>query len=149
MKAKKVIGRKSRPNSGKTFPNKKAATIVRDAIVFHGAKVTVDVHNMYRSRLFSDLKMDVAAERSLTLEEDGIEYSVDSHFARITLRKHKRGERPPCGAFIWELPKRALKKFPLMIEYTANGELTDVSVLRNTSRWNKRRSTKSKSRPPR
>lgn len=129
-KAKKVIGRKDRPNSRKTFPDRKAATIVFDTLNFHGAKLTVDVHNMYRSRLFPELHMDIAAERSVTLEEDGIECSVDSHFATIRLRKHKRGEQPPYGAFIWELPKQALKKFPILIEYTPHGELAGVSVLR-------------------
>jgi hypothetical protein len=143
---KKVIGRKARPNSRKTFPNKKAATIVCDAILFHGAKVAVDVHNMYRSRLFRRLNMDVAADRTVTVQEDDIEYSIDSYFARIRLREHKRGEQPPYGAFVWELPKRALKKFPLLIEYTKDGELTDVSVLRNSSGPSKRRSKKSKPR---
>lgn len=101
---------------------------------------------MYRSRLFRDLKMNVAAERSVAVEEDGIECSIDSHFARITLRKHKRGEQPPYGAFIWELPKRALKKFPLLIEYTKDGELTEVSVLRSTKRSNKSSRGRSKQR---
>ena len=137
MKTKRMIGHKSRPTSRKTFPNKKAATIVSDVILFHGAKVTVDVHNMYRSRFFRDLKMNIAAERSVAVEEDGIECSIDSHFARITLRRHKRGEQPPYGAFIWELPKRALKKFPLLIEYTKDGELAEVSVLRSSKRSNK------------
>ena len=144
MKPRKAIGHKARPNSHKTFPNKKAATIVCDAINFHGAKLTVDVHNMYRSRLFPDLKMDVAADRTVSLDEEGIECSVDSHFARIRLRKHKRGERPPYGAFVWELPRRILKKFPLMIEYTADGELTDVSVLRNSGDAKNRRRGKAK-----
>lgn len=67
-KAKKVIGRKDRPNSRKTFPDRKTATIVFDALKFHGAKVTVDVHNMYRSRLLPELDMNIAAERSVTLE---------------------------------------------------------------------------------
>jgi hypothetical protein len=132
MKTKKMIGHKSHPTSRKTFPNKNAATIVSDAILFHGAKVTVDVHNMYRSQFLRDLKMNIAAERSVAVEEDGIECSIDSHFARITLRRHKRGEQPPYGAFIWELPKRALKKFPLLIEYTKDCELAEVSVLRSS-----------------
>jgi hypothetical protein len=127
---RKPIGHKSRPNSRATFPTKKAASIVCDTIKFHGAKLTVDVHNMYRAQLFRELKMNVAAERSVTLEEDEIECSVDSNFATMTLRKHKRGEEPPYGAFIWELPKRALKKFPLLIQYTKDGELAEVSVLR-------------------
>lgn len=72
--------------------------------------------------------MNVAAERSVTLEEDGIECSVDSHFATIRLRKHKMGEEP-YGAFIWELPKRVLKKFPLFIQYSKDGVLVEVGLL--------------------
>ena len=138
MKLKKVIGRNLRPTSRATFPNKKAATIVCETIRFHGAKLTVDVHNMYRSQLFRELKMDVAAERSVTLKEDGVECSVDSNFATISLGKCKRGEEPPYGAFIWELPRRALKKFPVLIEYTKDGELAEVSILRNSGRSKKR-----------
>ena len=140
----RVIGHKARPNSRKTFRNKKAATIVRDTIKFHGAKVTVDVHNMYRSQLFRELEIDVADDRSVTLKEDEIQCSVDSNFARVTLRKRKRGEQPPFGAFIWELPKRLLKKFPLLIEYTDDGELAEVSVLRDAKPSKQVRHGKSK-----
>ena len=142
--SRKVIGNKARPNSRKTFPNKKAATIVCDTMTFHGAKLTVDVHNMYRSRLFRELEIDVADDRSVTLLEDGIECGVDSSLARITLRKRRRGEEPPYGAFIWELPKRLLKKFPLLIEYTKDGELAEVSVLRETKPSKKLRRGESK-----
>ena len=86
MKLKKIIGHKSLPTSQATFPNKKAASIVCDTIKFHGAKLTVDVHNMYRGQLFRALKMNIAAERNVTLEEDDVECSVDSNFATITLR---------------------------------------------------------------
>ena len=94
---------------------------------------------MYRARLFRELEMNVAAERSVALVEDEIECSVNSNFATIALRKHKRGEEPPYGAFIWELPKRALKKFPLLIQYTKGGELVEVSVLRADRRSKKAR----------
>ena len=142
--SRKVIGNKARPNSRKTFPNKKAATIVCDTITFHGAKVTVDVHNIYRSRLFRELEIDVADDRSVTVQEDGIECGVDSNLARITLHKRKRGEQPPYGAFVWELPQRLLKKFPLLIEYTMDGELAGVSILRDAKPSKKVRRGKSK-----
>ena len=128
----KKIGRKLSPNSKKTFRNKREATIVEDTVEFHGAKVHVDVHNSYRSRLFRDSTADIAvsAERIARLEEDGIECSIDRHIASLKLRKHRRGERPPYGAFIWELPNRRLQKFPLMLEYDNRGELVQVSILR-------------------
>lgn len=128
----KKIGRKLSPNSKKTFRNKREATIVEDTVEFHGAKVHVDVHNSYRSRLFRNSTSDVAvsAERIARLEEDGIECSIDRHIASLKLRKHRRGQRPPYGKFIWELPNRRLRKFPLMLEYDNRGELVQVSILR-------------------
>ena len=129
---KKTIGRKLFPNSGETFPNKKAATIVDDTIDFHGATVNVDVHNSYRSRLFQRSKLDlsVAAERIVRVEEGDIECWLDTRLAKLTLRKHKRGERPPYGAFLFELPKRALKRFPILVEYDARGKLVGVTIFR-------------------
>ena len=35
---KKTIGRRALPNSKRTFPNRKAGTVVNDTIDFHGAK---------------------------------------------------------------------------------------------------------------
>jgi hypothetical protein len=129
---KKIIGRKLFPNSGETFPNKKAATIVDDTIDFHGARLNVDVHNAYRSRLFQRSKPDIsiAADRIVRVEEGDIECWLDTHLAKLTLRKHKRGERPPYGAFLFELPKRALKRFPILVEYDARGALVGVTILR-------------------
>ena len=143
-KGRKKIGRKLLPNSRKTFANKSKATVVEDTIEFHGAKLHVDVHNCYRSRLFRDLDMAVAAERIARVEEDGIECSIDRHIASIKLRKHKRGERPPYGGFVWELPKRRLQKFPLMLEYDARGNLVRVSILRPSRSTERRRRRKSR-----
>jgi hypothetical protein len=129
---KKVVGRMLFPNSSETFPNKKAATIVDDTIAFHGAKLHVSVHNAYRSRLFrrSGHDITIADDRIVRVEEDGIECWLDTHLAKLTLRKHKRGERPPYGAFVFELPKRALKRFPILVEYDGRGKLAGVTIFR-------------------
>jgi len=143
-KKRKKIGRKLLPNSGVTFPDKSKATVVEDKIEFHGAKLHVDVHNSYRSQLFRDLDMAVAAERIARLEEDGIECSIDGHIASIRLKKRRRGKRPPYGAFVWELPKRRLQKFPLMVEYDSCGNLARVSILRPSRSDESRRRRKSR-----
>ena len=129
---KKIVGSKLFPNSKASFPNKKAATLVNDTIWFHGAKVNVDVHNSYRSRLFSSSKrdIDVAAERIVRVEEGSVQCWLDTHLVKLTLKKHKRGERPPYGAFVFELPRRALKRFPLLVEFDQRGELVGVTVFR-------------------
>lgn len=131
---KKIIGRKLFPNSGETFLNKQAATIVDDTINFHGARLNVGVHNSYRSRLSQRSKLDIsiAADRIVRVEEGDIEYWLDTHLAKVRLRKRKRGERPPYGAFLFELPKRALKRFPILVEYDARGELVGVTIFRPT-----------------
>ena len=129
---KKIIGRKLFPNSGDAFPDKKAATIVDDTIDFHGARFNVGVHNAYRSRLFQGSKPDItiAADRIVRVEEGDIECWLDTHLAKLTLRKHKRGERPPYGAFLFELSKRALKRFPILIEHDARGALVGITIFR-------------------
>src|SRR2546427_639931 len=64
-KKKKVIGRRSMPNSERTFPNRKAATVVNDTIDFHGAKLQVEVLNPHRSswRWFRKHDWTIAADR--------------------------------------------------------------------------------------
>ena len=129
---KKIVGRTLFPNSSETFPNKKAATIVDDTIAFHGATLKVAVQNAYRARWFRRRESDISisADRIVRLEEDSIECWIDTHLAKLTLRKHKRGERPPYGTFLFELPKRALKRFPILVEYDGRGKLVGVTIFR-------------------
>jgi hypothetical protein len=133
---RKVIGRKLFPNSSKTFSSQKDARIVDDAIDFHGAKLKVSVHNSYRSRLFRRSKHDVniAADRIVRVAEGDIECWLDTHLAKLTLRKHKRGERPPYGALLFELPKGVLKRFPILVEYTGRSTLVGVTIFRPIAR---------------
>ncbi|MBI1818613.1 MAG: hypothetical protein HYR72_26810 [Deltaproteobacteria bacterium] len=72
---KKIIERKRSPNSGETFPNKKAARVLDNTIDFHGTTLNVAVHNSYRSRLFQGSKPDVCitADRIVRVQEGGIE----------------------------------------------------------------------------
>ena len=135
-KGRKSIGRRVTPNSKETFPNKKQALIVEDSIRFHGAKIKVDVHNAYRSKLFpkDDLDIAIAAERLVDVEEDGVECSFSPSQVRLRLKKRQRGERPPSGAFVFELPKNVLKKLPLLIEFDEKDEMVAVGIFRTKSR---------------
>lgn len=49
----KKLGKRLKPDSRKTFKNKNEAKIVNDTIDFYGVLVNVDVHNSYKSSLFS------------------------------------------------------------------------------------------------
>ncbi len=148
-KGKKTIGRKRFPNSKETFSNKRAAKIIEDAIDFHGAFVNVSVHNSYRSRVLrhSNLDVAIAADRVVRLQEDEIEFWVDTHLAKLTMRRRKRGEHPPYGAFLSELPKRALERFPILIEHDERGELVGVMIFRPVKKRRRKpapRSTKAR-----
>jgi len=80
----KVIGRKLMPNSKKTFENKKDATVLNDTIKFHGAAVSVDVHNSYKSSLFGGRHdINIADERIVELKESGVICSVDQHIISV------------------------------------------------------------------
>ncbi len=131
-KGRKSIGRRVTPNSTETFPNKKQASILEDSIRFHGVKVKVDVHNAYRSKLFSkdDHDIAIAAERLVDVEEDGVECSFGDPQIHLKLKKHKPGERPPSAAFVFELPKAILKKLPLLVEFNESDEMVGLEVFR-------------------
>jgi hypothetical protein len=127
---KKSIGHRAMPNSKRTFKNRKGATVVNDTINFHGAKLNVEVLNLHQSRWFRRCDILCAAERIVSLAEGGIECRVDGHLVTIELRKHKRGEMPPYGAFLWELPRELLKNFPVMLEYDKRRRFVGLTIFR-------------------
>lgn len=127
---KKTIGRRATPNSKRTFKNRKAATVINDTVNFHGAKLKVEVLNLHQSRLFRRSDILCAAERIVRLEEGGIECRVDGHLVTIELRKHKRGEIPPYGAFVWELSRKLLQNFPVMLEYDKRHRFVGLTIFK-------------------
>ena len=129
---KKIIGRRSMPNSKRTFQNRKAATVVNDTIDFHGAKLNVEVLNPHRcnDRWFRKHDWTIAADRLVQLKEAGVEVRFDSHLISVELRKHKRGEMPPYSHFVWELPRKFLRKFPVMLEFNKRRQFTGLTILK-------------------
>lgn len=128
----KIIGRHAMPNSKRKFPNRKAATVVNDTIDFHGAKLNVEVLNQHRcnDRWFRKHEWTIAADRLVQLKEAGIEVRFDSHLISVELRKHKRGEMPPYSHFVWELPRKFLKKFPVMLEFDKRRQFTGLTIFK-------------------
>ena len=127
---KKTIGRRALPNSKRTFPNRKAATVVNDTIDFHGAKLNVEVLNEHRSRFFRKHDWTIAADRLVRLEEGGIDVRFDSHLVTVELRKHKRGEMPPYSHFVSELPRKLLKNFPVMLQFDKRRRFTGLVIFK-------------------
>src|SRR5208283_2798381 len=84
---KKTVGRCAKPNSKRTFSNRKAATVVNDTIDFHGAKLNVEALNPHRSgpRWFRKHDWTIAADRLVRLEEGGIDVRFDSHLVTVEL----------------------------------------------------------------
>ena len=129
---KKIIGRRSLPNSKRTFPNRKAGTVVNDTIDFHGAKLNVEVLNPHRStwRWFRKHDWTIAADRLVRVQEGGVEVRFDSCFVNVELRKHKLGEMPPYSHFVGELPRKFLKKFPVMLQFDQRRRFTGLIIFR-------------------
>jgi hypothetical protein len=129
---KKTIGRRAMPNSERTFPNRKAATLVNDTIDFHGARLNVEVLNPHRSqsRWFRKHDWTIAADRMLRLEEGGVEVRFDTRMVSMELSKHKRGEMPPYSHFVWELPRKLLKRFPVMLQFDKRRRFTGLVIFK-------------------
>jgi hypothetical protein len=130
LRGNKRIGRRAMPNSKNTFPNRKAATVVNDTIEFHGAKLNVEVLNPHRSNLrwLRNKEWTIAADRLVRLEEGGVQVRFDRHLVTVELRKHKRGEMPPYSYFVWELPRKLLKSFPVMLQFNKRRQFTRLVI---------------------
>jgi hypothetical protein len=127
---RKKIGKKLFPNSKKVFENREQATIVNDTVDFYGASLNVDVHNRYKSKLFKD-KITLADERIVTLNESGIECSIDSHLIHIKLNKPAKNiGKKKYGALLRELRKKDLINFPVIIDYDENNNFLGLTILK-------------------
>ena len=130
-KGTKKIGRAVNPNSRKTFPTKKEARIIKDSIRFHGALLDVDVHNAYKSSLFKEHEINIAAERNVFLKERGVECTIGKYRIDLDVEKpKKRGSKPPFGNFAFELRKKDLKHFPVIFKFDADFKFLGLTIMR-------------------
>ena len=129
---RKKIGAKLKPNSKKTFENKKKAKIINDTIEFYGTLLNIDVHNSYKSKLFGKKHdINMAAERIVTLKESGVECSIDEHLIHIKInKKGKKIGKEKYGGFPWEIKKKDLKNFPIIFDFDENYQFLGLSILR-------------------
>lgn len=132
MDGTKRIGTRVVPNSKRIFDDKKKAQLVRDEIVFHGAALKVDVHNSYKSTHFGKgRKINVAADRMVTLRENGIQCSVDRYVIDLKMeeRLKDRNKRLRYGGFPWELSKEKLKHFPVIFRFDGNYKFLRLTII--------------------
>jgi len=126
----KRIGRRSVPNSKKIFNGKHEAKILNDRIDFHGALLNVDVHNSYKSSLLEvKNKINIAAERIVTLKESGVECHIDQHLIYIKNRHRKKIGKEKYGGFPWEIKKKDLKNFPVIFDFDKKHQFLGLTIL--------------------
>ena len=132
IKGLKKLGAKLKPNSKKTFKNKKKAAIVNDTINFHGATVNVDVHNSYKSKLFDKKhEINIAAERMVSVKESGIECHIDQHLIYVKKNTtHKKLGKKKYGGFPWEIKRKNLKNFPVIFDFDEKYKFLGLTILR-------------------
>lgn len=123
----KKLGTKLKPNSKKTFENKREAKILNDTINFHGALINVDIHNSYKSTLTGH-RINIAADRIVQLKERGIECYIDQHLINITVTK-ETGKKL-YGGFPWEIRKKDLINFPVIFDFDENHQFIGLTILR-------------------
>ncbi|MFQ5713316.1 MAG: hypothetical protein ACE5GU_04735 [Candidatus Scalinduaceae bacterium] len=129
---RKKIGRKLKPNSKKTFNNKKDAKIICDTIDFHGASLHIDVHNSYKSSLLGENhKINMAAERIVTLKDSGVECHIDQYL--IYIKKNNIGKKvgkKKYGGFPWEIKRKDLKNFPVIFHFDEKYQFLGLTIMR-------------------
>lgn len=127
VRGDKIIGKMIRPGeSNKTLPTRKEAEIVNDKIIFHGAKLKVEVYKSYVSRLGKE-KINIAADRMVTLNEGGLVIDISKYITGIRIKKVKGAQ--VYGGFVWELSKPILKKAPVILSYTKGNKLAEIELL--------------------
>lgn len=128
---RKVIGRMIIPGKDKLNSlSKKGAEIVNDTIEFHGAKLNVSVFNGYKSKLGKRREeINIAPDRVVTLKEDGLVVDISKHIAGMKIKSLEK-QWPVYGGFLWELPKRILKRMSIILSYDKKGKLVEIELLR-------------------
>jgi hypothetical protein len=131
-KGHKKIGKKSVPTSKKIFKSKKVAKVIADSIDFHGARVKIDVHNAYKARMYGDKgHVNLAAERIVELKESGVKCSVSPHRIDIQVAQDKRKkDKPNYSNFVFELRKKDLKRFPVILHFDESFKLSGLTILK-------------------
>lgn len=127
----KNIGRFIRPGKDKSGKlSKKEAEIVNDTIKFHGAKLNVSVFNGYTTKLDKiGGEINIAADRIVSLEEDRLIIEISKYIVNVKIRNTEK-HIPTGSGFSWELPKRILRKIPLILSCDKHGKLTQIELIR-------------------
>jgi len=126
----KVIGRMVKPGKNNLRKlSKKEAEIVNDTIKFHGAKLNIAVFKEYVSKFGKlDKEINIAADRVVTLEENGLVIDISEYITGIKTKRFKENGQI-YGGFLWELPKKILRKMPIILSYDKSGKLAEIELI--------------------
>jgi len=95
-----------------------------------GAKLHVSVFNGYTSKWDKIGKeINVAADRMVILKEDRLIFEASKYIASLRIKSVKK-QKPIYGGFVWELPKRILKRMPIILSYDRYGKLVEIELLK-------------------
>lgn len=109
--------------------SKKEAEVVNDTIKFHGVKLNVSVFNGYISKSDKiDKEINIAADRIVSLKENRVVVEISRYIASMKINGREK-QRPIYGGFLWELPKKILKRMPIILSYNKYGKLVEIEVL--------------------
>ena len=112
--SKKTIGRRAMPNSKRTFPNRRAATVVNDTVDFYGTKLNVEVLNQHghSHRFFRKHDWTIAADRMVWLEEGGIQVRFDTHLSHGGIAQAPARRNAALQSFRLGTPAQVPEKIP-------------------------------------
>ena len=74
-------------------------------------------------------EINIAADRVVTLEENRLSVEISKYIASMRIRGREK-QMPIYGGFLWELPKKLLKKMPIILSYDKYGRLVEIELLR-------------------
>jgi hypothetical protein len=70
------------------------------------------------------------ADRLVRLVEGGVEVRFDTCMVSVEVRQHKRGEMPPYSHFVWELPRKLLRRFSVMLQFDKRRSFTGLAIFK-------------------
>jgi len=126
----KRIGRfVAAPRSREVKKSRKAATLVDESVQVHGARLRVQVHHAYASRLFGR-EITVAGGRHVELVEGDVHVRIDDFMVTVELVTPRQRRRPPYGGTAGDLPRRLLSTFPILYSVDEKDRFTGVTIFR-------------------
>jgi hypothetical protein len=126
----KRIGRfVAAPRSRDVKRSRKAATLVDESVNVSGAKLSVQVHHAYPSRLFGN-EITVAGGRHVHLVESDVRVRIDDFMVTVEMVGRRQRRRPPYGGTAQDIPRRLLATFPILYEMDEKDRFTGVTIFR-------------------